>query len=162
MPLTLLQTGESQLTLEWSIDAPIARNWSVLTDPSYLSQWLGTLVHGAVSSEASFVVDHGDGYSCQSTVIEWETERALGYTWKFPDEPVTDVSWKLSPIDHGTKLTLTHSGLSNLRASYRDGWLVHLTYLEACALGTPLPTAMFWNLHSAFSYLNARTETSFS
>lgn len=150
------------MRLEWSINAPIARIWGVLTESSHLSQWLGTLVHGAVSSESSFVVDHGESYNCDSTVVEWQTERALGYSWKFPDEPVTDVSWRLSSIDVGTKLTLTHSGLSELLESYRDGWLVHLTYLEACALGTPLPTTMFWNLHSAFSYLNARPATSSS
>lgn len=157
MPLTLLQTDESVLRLEWSVHASTARVWGQLTESCYLERWLGELVHGAVSSGASFIVDHGDGYQCSSSVVDCEVERTLSYTWKFPDEPATKVSWSLSSIDDQTKLTLTHSGLSKLLASYRDGWLVHLTFLEASALGTPLPAKMFWNLHSTFAHINAGT-----
>lgn len=155
MPLTLLQTDESFLRLEWSVYASTSRAWGQLTESSYLKQWLGELVHGAVASGASFIVDHGDGYHCTSSVVDYEVERTLSYTWKFPDEPATKVSWSLSSFDGQTKLTLTHSGLSKLLASYRDGWLVHLTFLEASALGTPLPAKMFWNLHSTFAHINA-------
>ena len=154
MPLTLLQTDESLLRLEWSVAASTARVWGQLTESFYLEQWLGELVDGAVSPGASFIVDHGDGYQCSSSVVDCEVERTLSYTWKFPDEPATEVSWSLSSFDDGTKLTLTHSGLSTLLASYRDGWAVHLTFLEASALGTPLPSKMFWNLHSTFAQIN--------
>lgn len=158
MPLTLLQTDESLLRLEWSVYASTSRVWGQLTESSYLEQWLGKLVHGAVSSRGSFVVDHGDGYQCSSSVDDFEVERTLSYTWKFPDEPTTEVSWSLSSFDDVTKLTLTHSGLSKLLASYRDGWLVHLTFLEASALGVPLPAKMFWNLHSTFALINAESQ----
>lgn len=158
MPLTLLQTDESLLRLDWSVNASTARVWGRLTESSHLEQWLGQLVHGAVSSGASFIVDHGDGYQCSSSVVDYEVERTLSYTWKFPDESATEVSWRLSTFDDGTKLTLTHAGLSKLLASYRDGWLVHLTFLEASALGTPLPSKMFWNLHATFAHNNARAQ----
>lgn len=55
-----------------------------------------------------------------------------------------------------TVLGLGHSGLDDLAESYRDGWCVHLTYLEAAALGTPLPRSMFWRLHGTVAQLNAR------
>lgn len=159
MPLTLLQTDESLLSLEWLVTASTARVWGQLTEPSYLEQWLGELVHGAVSSGASFIVDHGDGYQCSSSVVDCEVERTLRYSWKFPDEPATEVSWSLSSFDDGTKLRLTHSGLSKLLGSYRDGWLVHLTFLEASALGAPLPSTMFWNLYSTFAHINAGAQS---
>lgn len=55
-----------------------------------------------------------------------------------------------------TDLRLSHSGLGDLAESYRDGWCVHLSYLEAAALGTPLPPSMFWRLHSTMAKLNMR------
>ena len=55
-----------------------------------------------------------------------------------------------------TDLRLSHSGLGDLAGSYRDGWCVHLSYLEAAALGTPLPSSMFWRLHGTMAQLNVR------
>jgi uncharacterized protein YndB with AHSA1/START domain len=153
-----LETRESQLRVEWTINAPTARVWESLTTPSHLAQWLGKLVSGEISSESSFAVDHGDGYQCDSTVVECEPFRALSYSWKFPDEPHTELSWNLLSSDNRTTLTLTHSGLSELLTSYRDGWPVHLTFLEASTLGTPLPWTMFWHFHSTIAYLNARDQ----
>lgn len=160
MPLTSFQMSHSQLRLEWSTDASAAQIWALLTEPGCLSQWLGELVSGTVSSGSSFVVDHGDGYRCESTVVEYVAERRLRHTWEFPGEHLSEVCWELRPDVRGTRLTLTHAGLEELLASYRDGWLVHLTYLEAAALGTPLATTMFWNLHSTFARLNAANDGS--
>lgn len=154
MPLNSLQATNSLLRLEWTVAVPPTRTWGLLTEETYLKQWLGKLEQGTVSPEGSFDVDHGDGYKCSSSVLGFATGRTLRYTWKFPDEPTTEVSWELSPVSEGTKLKLDHSGLSDLIDSYRDGWPVHLTYLEAAALGTPLPSTMFWNLHSTFARLS--------
>ena len=52
-----------------------------------------------------------------------------------------------------TDLRLSHSGLGDLAGSYRYGWCVHLSYLEAAALGTPLPSSMFWRLHGTMAQL---------
>jgi hypothetical protein len=46
--------------------------------------------------------------------------------------------------------------LADLTPSYRDGWCAHLSYLEAAALGTPLPASMFWQLHGTIAQLNLR------
>ncbi|WP_301537301.1 SRPBCC domain-containing protein [Brevibacterium sp.] len=129
MPLTSLQATNSLLSLEWTIAVSPTRTWSLLTEETHLKQWLGKLAQGTVAPEASFDVDHGDGYKCSSSVLDFETERALRYSWAFPDEPTSEVSWEVSPVPEGTKLKLDHSGLSDLIDSYRDGWLVHLTYL---------------------------------
>src|SRR5699024_7870144 len=114
MPLTSIETDESELRLVWVIDAPVVRVWEALTTPSHISEWLGTIVSGSISSGSSFAIDHGDGYQCESTVVKSEVFRALTYSWKFPDEPRTDLTWSLSPCGDGTSLTLTHSGLAGL------------------------------------------------
>jgi uncharacterized protein YndB with AHSA1/START domain len=141
--------------MSWAIDAPSARIWETLTAPSELPHWLGKVVGGAVSPGSSFVIDHGDGYVCESVVAEYSLYRTLAYSWKFPDEPRSDVSWTLSPGDSGVAIHLAHTGLRALVPAYRDGWMAHLTFLEASALWTPLPVSMFWQLHATIAHLNA-------
>lgn len=155
MPLTSIETDESELQIEWVIYAPVVRVWETLTTPSYIGEWLGTVVSGSISSGSSFAIDHGDGYLCESTVVKSQALHALTYSWKFPDEPRTDVTWSLTHHGNSTSLTLTHSGLTDLVSSYRHGWPVHLTFFEGSALGTPLPWSVFWQIHSTIVYLDA-------
>lgn len=156
MPLSSFETTASQLCMSWSIDTSVEHLWECLTEPSSLGLWLGDLVAGSVSSGSSFTIDHGDGYRCDSTLVAREVGRVLAYSWRFPDEPVTEVSWTLSPGVSGTTLSLTHAGLKGLVSSYRDGWMTHLILLEAPALGTPLPPTMFWKIHATIAYLSAK------
>ena len=155
MPLN--QVCESaDLTLTWRIDVPRARVWQCLTDAVLLGQWLGELVSGAVEAGSDFVVDHGDGYCCRSTVVTCAEPSRLELTWHFPDEPASQVDVELEEADGTTDLRLVHRGLDDLAESYRDGWCVHLSYLEAASLGTPLPRSMFWRLHGTVARINAR------
>jgi uncharacterized protein YndB with AHSA1/START domain len=144
------------VALTWRIDVPRSRVWQCLTTAELLSQWLGDLVSGAVAGESEFVVDHGDGYCCRSTVTAFTQTARMDFTWDFPDEPESKVVLKLGESGACTELRLSHGGLGDLAQSYRDGWCVHLSYLEAAALGTPLPPSMFWRLHGTFAQLNAR------
>jgi hypothetical protein len=109
-----------------------------------------------VRAGADFAVDHGDGYACRSTVVAWDEPSTLDFTWHFPDEPASKVSVELEESSGLTDLRLSHSDLAGLTESYRDGWCVHLSYLEAAALGTPLPPSMFWRLHGTVTQLNLR------
>jgi len=153
----LLQIDEStDLSLNWRIEAPRARVWECITDADLLSQWLGELVSGAVGVESNFVVNHGDDYCCRSTVVAWVEPCRLDFTWHFPDEPPSKVALELEESGGITDLRLSHSALGDLAESYRDGWCVHLSYLEAAALGTPLPASMFWRLHGTVAQLNMR------
>ena len=153
----LLQIDEStDLSLNWRIEAPRARVWECITDADLLSQWLGELVSGAVGAESNFVVNHGDDYCCRSTVTAWDEPCRLAFTWHFPDEPASKVALELEESGGTTDLRLSHSALGNLTGSYRDGWCVHLSYLEAAALGTPLPPSIFWRLHETVVQLSTR------
>lgn len=153
MPLLALASDTESLRVEWVVPAQPDRLWSCLTEDAALSQWLGGLVQGHVGPGRSFVVDHGEGACSSSTVLECTAGISINYTWDFPDEPTSEVSWTLSTHDEGTTVHLTHTGLGDLTTSYTNGWIVHLTYLEAAALGTPLPGRMFWQLHSTVARL---------
>ena len=154
VPSLRLETA-SGVSLAWRIGAPPARVWQCLTHADFLSQWLGRLVDGAVGAGTDFVVDHGDNHLCRSNVVAFVEPTRLAFTWGFPTEPQSEVVLELSEAAEGTELRLAHSALGELAPSYRDGWCVHLTYLEAAALGTPLPTSVFWQLHGTIAQLQA-------
>ena len=138
MPLVAIaESPGPQLT--WRVEVPRPRVWECLTEPPLLGQWLGALVAGAVVAEGDFVVDHGDAF-----------------TWHFADEPPSCVAVELEESSEATELRLHHRGLGERADSYRDGWCVHLSYLEAAALGTPLPPSMFWRLHGTVARLRSR------
>lgn len=157
MPLLRLETSHD-LSIAWRIDVPRARVWHCITDADVLGQWLGRLVSGTVDAESGFVIDHGNDYLCRSTVLACIEPSRLAFTWDFPDEQGSRVVLELQESADGTELQLTHSALGNLTTEYRDGWCVHLSYLEAAALATPLPTSMFWRLHGTIAQLNSRSE----
>lgn len=155
--MPLLQIEEStNVNLSWHIAAPRARVWQCITDAALLRHWLGDLIDGAVRAGSEFVVDHGGDYCCRSTVVTYAEPSRLDITWHFPDEPESGVALVLDGLDGGTELRLSHSALGDLAESYRDGWCVHLSYLEATAMGTPLPASMFWPLHSTIAHLARR------
>lgn len=153
----LLQVdATTDVGLTWRIEVPRPRVWQCMTNADLLSQWLGELVSGVVGPESTFVVDHGDDYCCRSTVMTCVEPSRLDFTWHFPDEPESEVALVLDESDGITDLRLSHGALGDLAESYRDGWCVHLSYLEAAALGTPLPPSMFWRLHGTIAHLNMR------
>jgi uncharacterized protein YndB with AHSA1/START domain len=153
----LLNVEQSiKVDLAWRIEAAPARVWGYLTDADLLSQWLGKLVEGTVEAEKEFVIAHGDSYRCRSRVSTYAEPSRLDFTWHFPDEPESKVALVLDGSAAVTDLHLTHSDLGELANSYLCGWCVHLSYLEAAALGTPLPASMFWRLHGTVAVLNTK------
>lgn len=156
MPLTQLDESRD-LVLSWRLDVAPMRAWECLTQPDLLAQWLGELVSGSVAVGSEFVIDHGDATWCSSTVVACAAPSRLAFTWRFPDEPPSEVDITLDGQDGTTDLRLSHRGLAELSESYRDAWCAHLSYLEAAALGTPLPSAMFWRLHGTIATLAGRS-----
>lgn len=86
-------------------------------------------------------------------MIDWVEGSRLEFGWEFPDEPPSRVAMGLDESDGVSTLRLRHSNLGDLADSYRVGWCVHVTYLEAAALGTPLPPSMFWPIHATMEKL---------
>ncbi|MGN6577213.1 MAG: SRPBCC family protein [Nocardioides sp.] len=117
--MPLLQMDETvSATLTWRINVPRSRVWQCLTTADLLSQWLGDLVSGEVAAESDFVVDHGDGYCCKSTVTTLAEPVRLDFTWSFPDEPESNLVLELDESDgDATQLRLSYGGLGDLAAS---------------------------------------------
>lgn len=155
MPLLQVDTS-TDLNLTWRVEASRARVWECITNADSLSLWLGEVVDSAVGTGSDFVVDHGDDYCCRSTVVTYAEPSRLDFTWHFPEEPKSQVTLRLNESANATELRPTHSALGDLTPSYRDGWCVHLSFLEAAALGTPLPPSMFWQLQGTIAQLNMR------
>ena len=156
MPLTAIHSGPADLTVDWELPAAAEQVWQALTQPALLETWLGTLTDGEIATDADFTVAHGAGYNCISRVSEFKPNAVLRYSWLFPDEPASDVTFTLSAAGDLTRVQLTHRGLADLVPSYRDGWIVHLTYLEAAVLGIPLPKQFFWQLHATVASLGGK------
>jgi uncharacterized protein YndB with AHSA1/START domain len=148
MPLVAVSPHAGGVRISWSLGHPSDAVWSALTAPASVGQWMGDAVECDIRPGGSLVVDHGEGYRSRSTVIEVEPPRLLVMTWEFPDEPVSEVTFTVRASGDGTMLELVHAVVPELAASYRVGWLTHLTYLEAVADGDPLPASQFWKLHA--------------
>ena len=159
MPLTKVVTDESGTEIAWSLSTSADHVWELLTGPESVSLWLGAVVEGEIAPHASFTVDHGEGTLCRSKVLTYAEPRVLRYSWEFPDEPPSEVELKLESSGAGTALTVSHSLPSDLVDSYQNGWPVHLTFLEAAALGEPLPPSMFWKLHATMSRLSSTRDS---
>ena len=132
--------------------------WAGLTDPEAMTAWLGTPIVAEIRPGGSLAIDHGDGYVCQSIVHVVDGDSRLEMSWHFPDEHETNVSFDLADTELekpvcSCRLTLRHSNLAALTDSYRIGWLIHLTYLEAQVLGDPIPSSQFWNLEATMRVL---------
>lgn len=151
MSLSELAIKNGALVVSWSFQSPIETVWLGLTDPVLQSRWLGAAVESDMRPGGRLVIDHGEGYLCQSDVTEVEAPHRLAMTWEFPDEPRSRVAVSLDESDDGTVAVLTHTELEGLAHSYGPGWTTHLTYLEAAVQGDTIPASQFWNLHATFT-----------
>ncbi len=154
MPLVERVQSRELLRVEWGVPTSTETLWRHLTDPAAVAEWLGQPRLLDLQPGGRMLVDHGDGYLCESRIRAVEPGAHLAMTWKFPDEPETHVSFDLTSTDGGCVLVLSHHGLADLIGSYANGWPVHLSYLEASALGDPLPASQFWNLHATMAELS--------
>jgi uncharacterized protein YndB with AHSA1/START domain len=76
-------------------------------------------------------------FECHGEVLEYDPPRLLVWSWianwhEHPDHTTT-VRWELAPTATGTRVRVTHSGLSNepiSRKDYRQGWEGVLALLQ--------------------------------
>lgn len=127
---TLIEVeGRPALRFERVLNAAPARVWRALTEPAEHETWhpspfdLEPRVGGSVKYRGE---DLDDG-----TVLEFQPESALAYTWG-----EDDLHWELEPQGSGTLLTLTHVFDDRLKAA-RDGagWHVCLDRLDRAVDG---------------------------
>ena len=108
-----LQT--ESISFEFDLQHSPEKVWRALTDPTLLAEWLLPVVGFTLEPGAAFTFrtqphPGWDGIvNCQTLAVE--THKRLSYTWGVGDMGLdTVVSFTLTPIASGTRLSLVQSG----------------------------------------------------
>ncbi|WP_104160803.1 SRPBCC domain-containing protein [Arthrobacter sp. ZGTC212] len=149
MPLTSrsIDAVAGRVSVCWSLPAASDRVWWGLTSPEALPHWIGTVTTGEMTVGAVVTIRHAEDYSCTSEILGCGPEAWLALTWKFPDEPLSQLCIEVAPEGSATQLDLIHEGLEDEAPGYLSGWQTHLFYLEHLLQGRPLPMEEFWQVH---------------
>lgn len=105
--------------------AEVARWWG--SDETYrVTRWVGELRVGAPWLSEGVNAD-GTPFSVGGQFLRIEPPRLLVQTWdpKWVEGPPTTLTWRLEPIDGGTRVTVRHEGFADNAAACRDharGW----------------------------------------
>lgn len=81
--------------------------WSKLTLPAEIAKWLapGTI---ELRLGGKVHIDFADsGIVIDSSVLAYEPERVLAYSWSSGNEPQRPMRWELADAEGGTQVTLT-------------------------------------------------------
>ena len=120
MAQTEIETEQTSVERETTLDTDPERAWEAISDEDQLAEWLAEEVEmdPVEGSPARFVVD---GDERHGEVREVEEGRRISFTWRAPEEPATLVELTLDP--------LTEDGP------------VRLVVVETAPAGIPVPTA---------------------
>jgi uncharacterized protein YndB with AHSA1/START domain len=121
------------IVVERTLDAPLGRVWSALTDANEMRQWYFDLKEfkPEIGFEFEFVVEHeGNNYHHLCKVTEVIPQKKIAYTWRYKGEPGDSlVTFEVSSEGDKTRLKLTHSGIETFpktpayaRKNFESGW----------------------------------------
>ena len=121
------------VVVERTLNAPVSRVWSALTDVDQMRQWYFDLkeFRPTVGFEFDFVVEHeGNRYHHLCKVTDVVPQKKIAYTWRYKGESGDSlVTFELSPEGEGTRLKLTHTGIDTFpktpayaRKNFETGW----------------------------------------
>lgn len=145
------------------INAPIDRVWQEITKRGSLSKALfNTVLHCQLKpgSPLSYRSKSGRHAFIVGEVVEVTPPTRFAHTFRFtnvPDQP-TLVTWELTPIGKGTRVTLTHSrfeGQTKTLKMISGGWVQILALLKSVVeRGTvPLGTRFKYALMGACMWM---------
>ena len=129
------------------LDAPRETVWAFLTEKDKLALWFQPAEADLVENQDYALIKKEDDGSttkiCWGNVLEMQKPSRLVYT--FTINPfggaMTTITWTLEDAFSGTKLSLTHEGISeaageaamNLLMHLDEGWDKHLVKLRAAS-----------------------------
>ncbi|GAB3396451.1 SRPBCC family protein [Humibacter soli] len=125
------------------IDASPDAVFDFLVTAEGMTAWMGEFAMLEPREGGRFEVDIA-GYPVRGHYLEVDPPRRVVVSWGFAgsdDLPpgASRVSFELVPIDGGTRVELTHSGLPDARlAGHGSGWAHFLPRLRAAGSGHPL------------------------
>jgi uncharacterized protein YndB with AHSA1/START domain len=144
MPKTIATPDQDALITEIHIAAPPERVFQAISDPREQRIWwdnqdcrLESFEMDArrggrwrfSTNQTSMNINGISQFDCTGEIVEFDPPRVLAYTWIANWHNVksrkTIVRWELSPMDGGTLVKVTHSGLVQedvARKDYQGGW----------------------------------------
>lgn len=114
---TTAPSQTESLSFEFELPHAPAKVWRALTDPVLLSAWLLPVVGLELKPGAAFMfktepLPGWDGI-VKCRLLEIDAQRTLSYSWIVGDiELDTVVTFTLTPITSGTRLSLVQSGFT--------------------------------------------------
>jgi uncharacterized protein YndB with AHSA1/START domain len=107
------------------IAAPAEDVYRALTDPATLEQWIAAPGKARVEASVGGAYDIGWGEEGGPVaILRLEPNRLLSYSWRYPPEPDSVVTWSLEGSGGTTRLTIVHSGFADAdrHGAYLMGW----------------------------------------
>ena len=157
MAVATVTPDQDSIISEVEIAAPPERVFQALSDPKQLIQWWnsercpcegwqfdarpGGKWHASFKGDEKAQVNYGiAAFDHKGEILEIDPPRLLVYSWfaNFHEDPAIRnvVRWELTATGQGTKVKVTHSGLSKLpksRKDYAGGWPGVVAQLKAFA-----------------------------
>ena len=149
-------SSTNRIQKEIVIRAPRARVWRALTDPGEFGHWFGVRLESPFAPGSRVrgrVTNPGyDHLTLDLQVEDMEPERRLSWRWHphaidpgrdYSPEPTTLVTFELSDVPEGTRLTVMESGFDALPAARRaeawrgneGGWTAQVARIEMYVAG---------------------------
>jgi uncharacterized protein YndB with AHSA1/START domain len=144
MAATIITADHDAVVSEVRIAAPPERVFQALIDPKQVMAWWNDencrIKNFSIeprrggkwtydTGHADFNVNGVSKFHCEGEVLEYDPPRSLAYTWIANWHEVksrrTVVRWELTPDGAGTRVRVSHSGLtqeSAARKDYSGGW----------------------------------------
>jgi uncharacterized protein YndB with AHSA1/START domain len=162
MRAEIARTAPDTIRLERMLDAPPEKVWRYLTEADLRQQWFMGGSDARPDSEFELLNDHDNlseddvpypadyapykGKTWSEKVVGFEPPRLLATTFQGGRNGV--VTYELFAEGPGTRLVLTHSGITSGTGAqdFGSGWNSHLTVLQEKLAGRGVRD--FWALHA--------------
>ncbi len=128
------------ITKERVFNQPIEKVWNAISVGEEISAWFIKADFKAEKGyRYTFTASEENGCVNITGEIKKSDPYTLSYTWIVDGTTAeTTVTWKLEPVDSGTKLLLEHSGISNYEGdtaikmfeSFSGGWINCMDLLD--------------------------------
>jgi uncharacterized protein YndB with AHSA1/START domain len=106
---------------EITMDAPPEEVFEALTDPGRVREWCGgdAEIEPRVGGRYSFGWEGGGPVE----ILDLAAPHRLAYSWAYPPEPESVVTWELDGSGGRTRVTVMHTGFGDRGvADYEAGW----------------------------------------
>ena len=129
---------ERAIRHQMTLSVPPEAVFAALTEPERIRRWNAWAPNARCDGRVGGTYSFGWSAEASGTdgpheIVEWEPGRRLTYRWY--GDPPTLVRWEIEPLEgaeHGTRLTLVHSGFGvdqNMLVDYNLGWADFLACL---------------------------------